>query len=128
MQPGSNHRSELLLRFAKGALPIAIACILVSLTELKAISPAVALVLFAAGGLVLWLSWSAIRQNVVTKWLGVLLAFYIWPLLGLYLLGVTLVLALMLFPVFLIAVPLLAYDLLFRLPARDEPSIDDNLS
>jgi hypothetical protein len=125
MQAAVTHNPGFLLRFAKGALPIAIACIFISIAGTRPSPPVLAVALFAASGLVLWLGWSAIRANTLTRWLGTILAVYVALLFGLYVLGVTLALALVLFPVFLLALPFLAYDLLFRAPMRDDPARDD---
>jgi hypothetical protein len=123
MQPGTNRNSGFAIRFIKGALPIVIACILLSLTEEKNSSPVINIVIFAVSGLILWFGWTPMRRNVITKWLGGFLALYVALILGLFVLGVTLGLGLILLPVLLVGLPLLVYDLLFRAPTRDDHSM-----
>src|SRR6266481_8103207 len=104
-------------RLARGAVPIVIVCLLFWGLAMEHLPGPMALfAVFAACGIVLWFGWSSIRRNIATKWFGVLLALYIGLVLGLYLLGIAVGVSLALFPLFLLALPLLVYDLLFRAP------------
>ncbi len=60
------------------------------------------------------------RRNLLTKWAGVFLALFFGLLLGLFAFGIVIRLTFVLLPVFLVALPLLAYDLLFRAPSEGE--------
>jgi hypothetical protein len=104
------------LRFGKGALPLFVVCILFSMGGYNH-GPIIALSSLAAAGVVLWVGWSSICSNLVTKWLGVILALYIGLVVGLLALGVAIRVSLILFPLLLVGVPVLAYDLLFRAPS-----------
>jgi hypothetical protein len=64
-----------------------------------------------------------VRRNVVTKIAGVLLGLFFGIVLGLFVFGTAIRLALVLLPVFLIALPLLVYDLLIRAPSKEQPDV-----
>jgi hypothetical protein len=110
-------------RLAKGTLPIVIACAILSIVGMKPRAPSgLVLAAFVASGLVLWLGWSYIRRNIVTKWLGLILVLYLGLVLGLSVLGVVLGISLLLFPIFCVALPLVIYDLVFRAPIKGGPA------
>ena len=102
-----------------GFLPLIIVCLL--LRGLVMSSPSdrtVDVIVFAACGIVLWLGWSAIRRNILTRWLGILLAIFVGLFFGLLALGIAVGFAFVLFPLLLLAFPFVVYDLFFRAPAE----------
>ena len=112
-------RPASLRNFAWGMLPLGIVCLLLWWMLLIPRSEGgTSLILFAACGMVLWFGWRSIRRNIVTKWLGIILAAFVGLTLGLFVLGVAFGLLSILFPLLLIAVPFVAYDLFFRAPAE----------
>ncbi len=115
------HNTGFFWHLLKGALPLAVVCFLLWVVgqgrppRLVAVVPVLALC-----GMVLWFGWSSVRRNVGTKLFGMLLALYLGFCLGLFVLGMALSLSLALLPLFLIALPYLAWDLLFRVPSQGQ--------
>ncbi len=106
-------------RLVRGILPIVVACFLLwALGKSESSGPLSVAVVFALCGIVLWFGWSSIQSNLVTKWLGIVLALVVGLVLSLFVLGILIRLSLLLFVLFLVALPLLAYDLLFRSPFK----------
>jgi hypothetical protein len=103
-------------RFAWGALPILVCLLLLGLA--RQASPLGVFATCAGCAVVLWFGWSAVRRNVVTKGAGVLLGLFFGLMLGLFAFGVVIRLTFVLLPVFLVALPLVVYDLLFRAPSQ----------
>jgi hypothetical protein len=102
-------------RFVRGAIPLVVVCLLIfGLGPKSPQNHVMVLVLFVMSAAVLWFGWNSIRRCVGTRWLGVLLAAYLGFVLGIYALGLVLRVGLVLLPLFLLALPLLIYDLLFR--------------
>ena len=58
------------------------------------------------------------RRNVVTRWVAIVLGAYLALVLGLFALGMAIRVALFLFIALLVAIPIVAYDLLFRAPFK----------
>ncbi len=109
----------LLRRLGKGALPIGIVSLLLwSLSKAQPSSPMSVVVVFGLCGVVLWFGWSGIQNNIVTKWFGILLALFVGLILSIFVLGIAIQVSLVLFVPFLVALPFLAYDLLFRSPFK----------
>jgi hypothetical protein len=106
-------------RFVRGAVPLAVVCILLLGFKPDSSQPKAApVLLLAVSGAALWLGWNPIQRNVGTRWLGRLLAAYLGVMLGAVAVGVVLQVGIMLLPLFLLALPLLLYDLLFRSPYK----------
>lgn len=108
-------------RLAWGVLPILVCVLLLGLA--REASPLSVFAVCAACAVVLWFGWKAVRRNVVTKSAGVLLALFFGLMLGLFAFGVVIRLAYVLLPVFLVALPLLVYDLLFRAPSAGQSDV-----
>lgn len=113
-----SRRDSWVARCAAGALPILICLLLMRLAVGS--SPQAFLAVCAACAVVLWIGWSAVRSNLLTKWTGVILALYFGLLLGLLAFAIVANLSFILLPVFLVALPLLVYDLLFRAPSEGQ--------
>jgi hypothetical protein len=116
--------SGVLPRLVWAALPILVVLFLLVVT-MEASSDLTAFVaVCAVGGVVLWFGWGSVRRNIVTKWTGILLAVYLALVVGLFALGIAVklsrvvfpALTLIVFPLLLVALPYLVYDLLFRAP------------
>ncbi len=60
----------------------------------------------------------------VTKWIGALLVLFFAVFLALLALGIAIRLSVVLFPVFLIALPILLYEFLFRAPSEGQAERD----
>jgi hypothetical protein len=105
-------------RGAGGALPILICLLLMRLA--MGSSPQTFIAVCAACAVILWFGWSSLQRNLLTKWTGVILAVYFGLLLALSAFAIAANLLLVLLPVFLLALPLLVYDLLFRAPSHGE--------
>ena len=106
-------------RLVKGALPIGIVCLLLwSLSKVQPASSMTSAVVFGLCGIVLWFGWSSIQKNIVTKWSGIFLALLVGLILSIFILGIAIQVSLVLFVPFLVALPFLAYDLLFRSPLK----------
>jgi hypothetical protein len=116
----SGHESWV-ARFAWGALPILVCLALLRLV--REASPLGGFAICAACAVVLWFGWSSVRRNVVTKGAGVLLGLFFGLMLGLFVFGVVIRLTFVLLPVFLVALPLLVYDLLFRAPSEGQSDV-----
>jgi hypothetical protein len=106
-----------------GVVPLVIVCVLLwGLSVEASPNPIITLVVLAACGIVLWFGWSSIRRNIGTKLFGGLLALCLGIILGLFVLeiavGIALRLSVVLFPLFIVALPLVVYDLLFRSPFK----------
>lgn len=99
----------------KGLAPLVIVGFLMFLTA-KDSDPITGIIMLALSGVVLWFGWTSVRKSKGTRWFGILLAVYIAMLLGMFAMALVIRVGLLLFPVFLIAVPLMVYDLLFRAP------------
>ncbi len=111
---GNSGRAE---RFVRGALPVVVVCLLLwGLSKDSSPQPITVAAVFAACGLVLWFAWSAIRGNLATKWLGAFLAFWVGLVLVLFSFWTAIGLSIFLFVFFLVALPFLLFDLLFRAP------------
>ena len=101
----------------KGLVPLVIVGFLMFLTA-KDSDPITGIIMLALSGAVLWFGWTSVRKSKGTRWFGILLAVYIAMLLGIFAMALIIRVGLLLFPVFLIAVPLMVYDLLFRAPHK----------
>jgi hypothetical protein len=111
--------SGIVRRLAWGTLPIVIVCLLLWGVGMDpTVRPPEAIAAFVACVVVLWFGWNLIQRSVATKWLGVLLALYLGLVLGLFLLGISVGLLFVLFPLFILALPFLVWDLLFRAPFK----------
>jgi hypothetical protein len=70
--------------------------------------------------LILWFGWNLIRQNVVTKWIAIIMFGFSALILGLYSLGIVLrilpILLPVLVPIFIVAAVYIVWDLFFRAP------------
>lgn len=103
----------------KGALPIVIVCFLLwALGKSESSGPITVAVVFALCGVVLWFGGSGIQRSLATKWLGIVLALLVALVLSLFVLGIVIRASLLLLVLFLVALPLLIYDLLFRSPFK----------
>ena len=60
------------------------------------------------------------RRNIITKWIGAVLALYFGLVLALSVFGIAMELSLISLPLFMILLPLLMYDLLFRAPSESQ--------
>ncbi len=124
--------AHLLLGLVKGALPLGAVCLLLwSLTKTQASSSISVAVVLGVYGVILWFGWSGIQNNIVTKWFGILLALSVGLILSIFILGIAIQVSLVLFVPFLVALPFLAYDLLFRSPLRVAllmPALSDAIS
>jgi predicted membrane metal-binding protein len=103
-------------RMARGALPILI-CLGFFLSLAPQSSIGVVVGVCAVCAVILWFEWSSVRRNVVTKWIGVILSLFVGLILGLAVLGVIIRIGPFLFLIFLVALPFVSYDLLFRATA-----------
>jgi hypothetical protein len=120
-----SNRDSWVARCSAGALPILICLLLMRLAVGS--SPQTFVILCAACAAILWFGWSSVRRNLLTKWTGVILALYFGLLLGLSAFAIAANVLLALLPVFLLALPLLVYDLLFRAPSHgesDQPPVE----
>jgi hypothetical protein len=61
-----------------------------------------------------------VRRNIITKWIGAVLALYFGLVLVLSVFGIAMGLSLILLPFFMVLLPLLMYDLLFRAPSESQ--------
>lgn len=104
-------------RFVKGLVPLVIVGFLFFLTA-KDSDPITGVIMLALSGVVLWFGWTSVRQSRGTRWFGILLAAYIASWFGIFAMALVIRVGLLLFPVLLIAVPLMVYDLLFRAPYK----------
>mgnify|MGYP001111305014 CR=1 FL=1 len=105
------------LRFFKGMVPLVIIASLLFLTA-KDPDPVTGVVMLVLSGLVLWFGWDSVRRSRGTRWFGVLLALYIGSLMGIFAIALIIRVGLLFFPLLLLALPLLIYDLLFRAPFK----------
>ena len=106
-------------KFAWGMLPLVIVCLLLwRMLMIPRSEGGASLILFAACGMVLWFGWRSIGRNILTRWLGIILAAFVGLPLGLFVLVIAFGLLFILFPLLLLAVPFIAYDLFFRAPAE----------
>ena len=121
MTPTEERRSGPASRFAWGALPILVCVLLLGLA--REASPLGVFAICAACAVVLWFGWGSVRRNVVTKGAGVLLGLFFGLMLGLFAFGVVIRLTFVLLPVFLVALPLLLYDLFFRAPSEGQSDV-----
>ena len=110
--------SGVLQRLVWGALPIVIVCLLLWFAMQSPPRPMIVVPNLVACGIVLWFGWASIKRSTGMKWLGVILALYIGLVLALLVLGIAVRVGLVLLPLFLLALPFLAYDLLFRAPLQ----------
>ncbi len=60
----------------------------------------------------------------VTKWIGALFVLFFAVILALLAVGIAIRLSLVLMPVFLVALPILLYELLFRAPSEGQAERD----
>ena len=105
--------------FIRGALPIVLCLLLLGLGAGSSPSSSMTVIaVCAVCAIILWFGWNSVRRNIVTKWIGVLLAIYLALVLGLSALGIAIGLSLVLLPLFFVVLPLLLYDLLFRAPSE----------
>jgi hypothetical protein len=106
-------------RFAKGAVPVAIVLgLLLALGENDSDSVFRTVCVFLICLLILWFGWSWIRLNLVTKSLGIIVGAFLTFVVATVAIGITLRIGLVLLVVFLLALPLLIYDLFFRSPYK----------
>lgn len=119
-------KSAGLRRLAWAALPIAISLLpLWVVTQEQTTNPTATVAACGAGCVVLWLGWSSIRRNIVTKW-GGLLAIFLSLVVGLFLFGIVVklsfpvfrILSVVLYPLLLVALPYLVYTCCFARPTR----------
>jgi hypothetical protein len=119
MEPESTPKVEpkTFTRFVKGVVPLAIVGFLFLLTA-KDSDPVTGVIMLALSGVVLWFGWTSVSQSRGTRWFGILVAVYIASSFGIFAMALVIRVGLLLFPVLLIAVPLIVYDLLFRAPTK----------
>jgi hypothetical protein len=119
MEPDSAARVEpkTLTGFVKGLVPLVIVGLLMFLTA-KDSDPVTGIIMLALSGVVLWFGWTSVRRSRGTRWFGILFDVYIASLLGIFAMALVIRVGLLLFPILLIAVPLMVYDLLFRAPYK----------
>jgi len=103
-------------RFLRGALPILICVVFLSMAPPSSARAIVGVC--AASAIILWFEWTSMRRSGLTRWAGVILSLFLGLILVLFLLGIVIRISLFLLPVFLLALPLLLYDLLFRAPSK----------
>ena len=104
-------------RFVGATIPLAIVCILLFGFAPDPSQNLIGFIfLYAISAVVLWLCWSFIRRSIGAKWFGILLASFLGLVLGLFAVGVVIRIAPILFLIFLVALPFVAYDLFFRGP------------
>jgi hypothetical protein len=108
-------------RFAWGSLPILVCLLLFALARSASLSGVFAVC--AACAIVLWFGWGSVRRNVITKGAGVLLGLFCGLILGLLAFGIAVRLMFVLLPVFLVVLPFLLYDLLFRAPSEGQSDV-----
>lgn len=112
-------RPHMLLRLVKGALPLGLVCLLLwSLTKTQPSNSMSVAVVLVVSSVILWFGWSRIQNNLVTKWFGIFLALSLGLILSIFILGIAIQVSLVLFVPFLVALPFLAYGLLFRSPSK----------
>jgi preprotein translocase subunit SecG len=108
-----------LVTFLKAVLPLAIVCFFFwMLSQQRGPDPLTSIGVSVASAVVLWFGWRSVRRNVLTRWVAIVLAAYLALVLGLFAIGMAIRVALFLFVALLIAVPVIAYDLLFRAPFK----------
>jgi len=114
--------SNLVLRFVWGALPIVVCILLLRLYAdgTTTSSPPMFIAVCAVCAIVLWFGWKSVRCNIITKWIGAVLALYFGLVLVLSVFGIAMGLSLILLPFFMVLLPLLMYDLLFRAPSESQ--------
>jgi len=106
-------------RFIKGAVPLfAILLILLAFSQNSGSSMFCTACVFALCALILWFGWNWIRQNLITKWVAIVLAVHLAFVLAMMVLGIALGLGMLLMVLFLAATPFLIYDLFFRSPYK----------
>ena len=106
-------------RLLRRILPIVVVCFLLwALGKNESPGPISVAFVFALCGSVLWFGWSGIQSNLITKWLGIILALAVGLVLSIFILGIVIRLSLLVFVLFLVALPFLTYDLLFRSPSK----------
>lgn len=111
------------MRFCGGALPIVIGLLLL---RAGADSNSTRVAAYVLSGFVLWFGWSFVRRNLATKWAGIFLAAFLALIMGMFVFGITIrfslalfpILSLVLFPLLLVGLPYVLYDLLFRAPYK----------
>lgn len=107
------------LRLLKGLIPILIVCLFIwGLAKEPSPSPMAVLAVFVACALVLWFGWNSIRRNLATKWLSLPLIILVGLVLGMFVFGLALGVAVNLCAALLLALPYLVYDLFFRQPNK----------
>src|SRR5258708_2501642 len=99
---GSGRVSNLVLRFVWGALPIVICILLLRLYAGSTSSPPMFIAVCAVCAIVLWFGWKSVRRNIITKWIGVVLALYFGLILVLSVFGIAMGLSLILLPLFMV--------------------------
>jgi hypothetical protein len=112
-----------LVRFAKGATPVAIVLgLLYVLSRNRAADGAgdwlAELVITTLCCITLWVGWGWLQGTFVSKWAGRLLAAYLGLGLVLFTLGIVLAFSMTLFLPFLLALPFILYDLFVRQPHK----------
>lgn len=107
------------MRFAKGAVAPAIVVGLLYLLSLdRNAGYADTLLAVALCGIALGVGWPWVRGTFVTKWAGRLLALYVGLVLVLFSLGISLAFSSVLFLPFLLALPVILYDLFVQQPHK----------
>jgi hypothetical protein len=124
------HRiSGFLMRFCGGALPIVIVLLLLWAGAAESYSNTTRVAAYVLSGFALWFGWGSVRCNLATKWAGILLAAFLGLIVGMFAFGITIrlslallpilsLVSLVLFPVLLVGLPYVLYDLLFRAPYK----------
>jgi hypothetical protein len=81
---------------------------------------------FAACAIVLWFGWSSIRSNLATKWLSFPLVILVGLVLGTFVFGLALGVAVDLGAALMLVLPYLVYDLMFRQPNKGRMEGDNS--
>jgi hypothetical protein len=119
MEDSTTIRRNFATNFLKGLVPLAIATFLVWWAGRVPRGETLgAFVLLLSAAAIVWFGWSAIRANIITKWIGILFVIYftfIAVLIG-FILGLALALPLLL--IGMIATPWIVYDFFFRAPKQ----------
>jgi hypothetical protein len=121
--PAPNVPTRSAITVVRAMLPILAVCLLLwLLTTDRAPHPIAIFLVFAACGIILWFGWNWVRPYAAAKWIALFLAIYLGFVLALFLFGILFGIAArvssVLLPLFLLALPFLLYDLLFRSPFR----------